>query len=177
MRDFGCADPEGIGTEGAVCGRMAVAADDQQPGQCQSLLGTDDMHNALPRVAQAEQSDVIVAGIGLEVAHHRGNLGIGNSLVASARWHVVIGDAKGELWLCDTPSTLFHLAESVKRAFVYIMSINPEERGSVIAAHNLMHGPKLVDQGLGIAHLPSGSALAVAGSWAVRNSIKPTLRP
>ena len=102
MRDFGRADAERIGAECAVRRRVAVAADDQQPGQGQSLFGPDDMHDALARVAQAEQRDVIVAGIGLEIAHHRRDLGIGNAAGAAARRHVVIGDPEGESRLCDT---------------------------------------------------------------------------
>src|SRR5262249_3770789 len=100
--------------------------------------------------------DVIVAGVRLEVAHHGRDLGIGNPAVPAARRHIMIGDAKGELWLCDTPSASFHLAKSVKRALMDVMPINPEEAGSVVAPHNFMRGPELVDQGLGIAHGPIG---------------------
>jgi len=156
---------------------MAVAADDQQPGECQSLLGAHHVHDALAWIAQAEQRDAIVAGVRLEVAHHRSDLGIGNPAVPAAGRHVVIGHAERELWLCDTPSARFHLAESMKGAFVHVMAVDPEERSPVVAAHNLMCRPKLVDQGLGIAHHPIRSALAVAGSGAVRNSIKPRAQP
>ena len=55
MGDFGRADPEGIGAEGAVGGGVAVAADDQQAGQGHALFGPDHMDNALPGVALAEQ--------------------------------------------------------------------------------------------------------------------------
>ena len=57
MRDFGGADAERIGAERAVGRRVAVAADDQQARQRQALLGADHMHDALPRIVEAEQLD------------------------------------------------------------------------------------------------------------------------
>src|SRR4029079_11163190 len=60
VRDLGRADPEGVGAECTMRGSVAVAADDQQPGECQSLLGSDHVHDALAWVAQAKQRDMIV---------------------------------------------------------------------------------------------------------------------
>ena len=53
MRDFGGADAEGVGAERAMRRGVAVAADDQQAGQGQALLGADDMHDALARIVAA----------------------------------------------------------------------------------------------------------------------------
>ena len=58
MRDFGRADAERIGAESAMRGRVAVAADDQQARQRQSLFGTDHMHDALARIVEPEQRDM-----------------------------------------------------------------------------------------------------------------------
>ena len=74
----------------------------------------------------------------------------------------MIGDGEGEVWFGDRSASLLHLAESMKRAFVHVMAIDPEQRRAVVAAHDLMRSPQLVDQGLGFAHLRQ-VALAVAG--------------
>ena len=101
MRDFRRADAEGVGAERAMRRGVAVAADDQQARQGQSLFGADHMHDALARIVQAEQRDVVFGGVGLEIAHHGGDLGVGDALRAPARRHVMVGDAEGEAGLGD----------------------------------------------------------------------------
>ena len=61
MRHFGRADAKGVGAKRAVGRGVAVAADDQQARQRQSLLGADHMHDALPRIVEAEQLDAVLA--------------------------------------------------------------------------------------------------------------------
>ena len=152
MRDFRRADAERIGAKGAVRGGVAVAADDQQPRQRQSLLGADHMHNALARIAQAEQRDAVFRCIGFEVAHHRRDLRVGDRLAAPACRHVMIGNPEGELRLGGRTAARFHLAEGVKRAFVHVVAVDPEQGRGVLAARDLVRGPELVDQGTGLAH-------------------------
>ena len=48
---LGAADAEGEGAEGAVGARVAVAADDGHARPARAELGTDDVHDAAPRVA------------------------------------------------------------------------------------------------------------------------------
>ena len=67
MRHFGGADAEGVGAERAVGRGVAVAAHDQQARQGQALLGTDDMHDALPGIVQAEQLDAVLGGVLLDL--------------------------------------------------------------------------------------------------------------
>src|SRR5277367_6015104 len=47
VRHLRRADTERIGAKCAVSGGMAVAADDQQAGQSETLLRADDVHDAL----------------------------------------------------------------------------------------------------------------------------------
>src|SRR5262249_56318148 len=49
-------DSERVCAERTVSRCMAVATHNKQPGQGQALLGTDDMHDALARITQTEQS-------------------------------------------------------------------------------------------------------------------------
>src|SRR5579885_3764990 len=125
MGDFGRADAEGIGAEGTMRGGMTVAADDQQAGQRQSLLGADHMDNALARVAQAKQGDVSLSRICFEIPYHGRDLWIGDAGGAAARRLVVIGHAKSEPWLGDRASARFHLAEGVERALVHVVTVDP----------------------------------------------------
>ncbi len=149
MGNFRRADPEGIGAEGAVGGGVAVAADDQQPRQGQALFRPHHVHNALPGIVQAEQRDAAFRRIRFEIAHHGSDLGIGDAGGAPVRRHVMIGDAEGEPRFGHGAPARFHLAEGVERAFVHVMAVDPEQRGAVLAARDLMRRPQLVDQGAG----------------------------
>ena len=155
MRHFGSADAERIGAEGAVGRGVAVAADDQQAGQRQPLFGADDVDDALARIAEAEEVNVAGPRVGIEIADYRRNLGIGNGAVAAARRHVMIGDAEGQARLRQRAAARPHLREGVKRAFMHIMAIDPEEHGAVLAPRDLVRRPQLVDEGLRLAHARS----------------------
>ena len=73
MCDLGGADAEGVGAESAVRGRMTVTAYDQQTRQGQSLFWTDDMNDALARIAQSEKADGMLGRVGLELVDHGGD--------------------------------------------------------------------------------------------------------
>src|ERR1700694_2813847 len=69
MPDFRGADSEGERTERPVRAGMAVAADDGHAGLRRPDLRTDDVHDAAPRVAHAEQLDAELGGVLLELTH------------------------------------------------------------------------------------------------------------
>lgn len=54
MLDLGSAYARGEGTEGAVCGGMAVTADKGGAGQSEALLRADNVDDALTLVAETE---------------------------------------------------------------------------------------------------------------------------
>jgi hypothetical protein len=152
MRDLGSPDAECVGAEGAMGGGVAVAAHDQETGKGQALLRTDHMHDALPRVVQPEQLHAVLCGVLLDLAHHARELGDGNVRARAARRYVVIGDAEGEPGLGHRNAPLGKLAEGVERAFVHVMAVDPQQRVAILAAHNLVGRPDLVDDGLGPIH-------------------------
>jgi hypothetical protein len=84
---------------------------------------------------------MIFCGIRLQILHHRRNFGIGNTLTAPARRDVVIGDAKSQLGLGYGTTARFHLAEGVKRPFMDVVSIDPEQSRAIFASRNLMSVP------------------------------------
>jgi hypothetical protein len=152
MRHFGCADAEGVGAEGAVRRGVAVAANDQQSRQCQALFGTDDMDNALARIAQAKKPDPIAGRVDLELADHVGDRGIGDRVAASAGRHVMVGDAEGQPRLGHGPPAFSDLIEGQKRALVHVVAIHPQQCRAVLAARDLVRRPEFVDGGLRCAH-------------------------
>ena len=76
MGDFGRADAERIGAERAMSRGVAVAADDQQTRQREALLGADHMHDALPRIVEAEQLDPMLRRILFELRTMRAISGL-----------------------------------------------------------------------------------------------------
>ena len=152
MRDFGGADAKGVSAERAVGRGVAVAADDQQARQRQALLGADHMHDALPGIVQPEQLDAMLCRIFLDLAHHPRELGIGDILPRAAGRHVMVGHAEGQARLGDLDAALGQLAEGVERTLMNVVTVDPEQRLAVLAADDLVGGPELVDDGLGLVH-------------------------
>jgi hypothetical protein len=56
--DFTRADAECERTEGAMCGCVAVTADNCRSRQRKALLGTDDVHDTLPLVVEAKVCEI-----------------------------------------------------------------------------------------------------------------------
>ena len=69
VTDLRGADAEGERTEGTVGAGVAVAADDRASGLGEPELGADDVHDATPVVAHAEQLDAELATVVFELAH------------------------------------------------------------------------------------------------------------
>ncbi len=66
MTHFGGADAEGQRAERAVCGGMAVTADDGHAGLGGAQFGSDDMHDAAVLTVPAKQLDAILGAIPLQ---------------------------------------------------------------------------------------------------------------
>lgn len=66
MLDLAGTDTKGKGSESAVGGGVAVAADDGSSGEGEALLGADDVDNALALVAEAEVGEAEVLDVLLE---------------------------------------------------------------------------------------------------------------
>ena len=152
MRDLGGADPECIGAERAVRRGVAVAADDQQARQAQSLFRSDHVHDALSRVVQSEQPDRVLGRIVLDLPHHARDLGIGDIVTRAAGRNVMVGDREGQAGLGHAGTALRQPGECVKGAFMHVMAVDPEQQLAVLAAHDLVRRPQLVDQGARVVH-------------------------
>ena len=102
--DLARADAEGQRAERAVRGRVAVAADDRHARQRASLLGPDDVDDALAGVAHRVQRDPELRGVLAQHLDLAGRDRIGDRLVDVRRRHVVVLGGDGELGSADVPS-------------------------------------------------------------------------
>src|SRR5262249_62227574 len=59
---------------------------------------------------------------------------------------------------------------------MHIVTVDPNETGAVLAAHNFVRRPQFVDYCLGLVHRSRGSALAVASLPRLRNIVMPSSR-
>lgn len=75
MFDFACPDAKGQGSESTMRRSMAVAANDCSAGQSETLLRTDDMHNALSLVSHAKVREVELLNIVFESDALRARVG------------------------------------------------------------------------------------------------------
>ncbi len=144
MGHFRGADAEGIGAERPVGRGVAVATDDQQPGQGQPLLGADHVHDPLARIVEAEQGDTVSRGILLELPHHARDLGIGDVAAGRPGRDVMVGDAEGQPGLRHADTALGELAEGVEGALVHIVAVDPEQRLAVLPLDDGVGGPEPV---------------------------------
>ena len=102
--DLAGADPEREGAERAVRGGVAVAAHDRQPGLGQAELGTDDVHDAPPRVAHPVQLDTELGAVPGEHLHLLGGDGVLDRAVTTGGRVVVVDRRHGEVWAADGPA-------------------------------------------------------------------------
>src|SRR5215470_7322377 len=127
------------------------------------------MHDALAWVTQTEQCYAAFTRIGLKIAYHRRDFGIGDGLIAAVRRHIVVGNSECQPRFGNPATALLHLAESMERTFMHIVPIDPKQRSSVVATHNLMRRPQLVHEGRRLTH--TRSSLTVAALSRVRNIV------
>ena len=137
---------------------MAVAANDQQSRQGQAEFRSDHMDDALPAIVEPEQSNVLIGGIFFELADHARDFGIGNGLAAAARRHIVVGDAERQSRLGNRCAPFGKPAEGVKRAFVHIVAIDPQQ-ALAVALHDFVARPEFVEEGQRRIHADPVSAM------------------
>ena len=142
---------------------MAVAANDQQARQRQAQFRADHMHDALAAVVEPEQRDAVIGGVLSQLADHARDFGIGDRPAAAARRHVMVGDAECQLRLRHRRAALRQPAESVERAFVHVMAVDPKQRLRRLRCTISCADPELVEQGQrrGHAAIPSAAGIAV----------------
>ena len=125
--DLGRADAERQRPEGAVGRRVRVAADDREARQRQPLLRTDDVDDALPRIAGSEERDAPRRGVLAELVDLAPDLRVGDPSGWRAGRHVVISHGDREIGAPDLATRPAKHLERVERALVDEMTVDVEE--------------------------------------------------
>ncbi len=133
--------------EGAVGGGVAVAADDGGAGQRETLLGADDMHDALTAVVLIVIGDTEFLGV---LGHHphlldafRIRIGLG----AVGGRNVVIDHGQRFLRRVNLAPCRAQTFEGLRRGhLVHEMAVDIEQAGAVIGFVDQMIVPDLVVQ-------------------------------
>src|SRR5947207_151430 len=94
MLHLACANAEGEGSESAVSGSVAIAANDGHPGLSEALLRAHHVNDSLLLARQAVTTDAEIAAIGFEL----GNLGGGYFV---QNWESARGCGRGMVGCCD----------------------------------------------------------------------------
>src|SRR6185312_12117136 len=151
--DFRRADAVGERAEGAVRRGVAVAAHDRRAGQCETLLGADDVANALALIELVEIFDAEVFGV---LRHHRDLLGafrIGIWFAAIRRRHVVIDDGERFFRRVYPAARVAQAFERLRtRHLMYEMAIDINEAGTVRLFVDQMVVPDLVVERTRLGH-------------------------
>ena len=109
------------------------------------MLRADDVHDPLPRVFRVDQREAVLECVRREIRDHASDLGRRRYLRSDR--HVVIGNGERQRRLRDGGTALGEFMESVERAFVQEMPVDPDQRIAARARRDDMLVPKLVDDG------------------------------
>ena len=101
MFDFAGANPESQCAEGAVSGRVAIAADDRHARLGQAQLGANDVHDALPRIVEIVQPNAELPAILAERVDLLLRDGVGNRQPPIGGRNIVVRRGRGQLGPAD----------------------------------------------------------------------------
>ena len=136
--DLRGADTKGQRAEGAVRGGMRVTADDGHPRLRRALLRADDMHDALARIAQAEQANAVLIAVPEQCIHLGTRNGIGNTAIAVDGRYVVIGHGKIGIHAPDRAIGQGQPFESLGRGdFVHHVTVDIQQAIAVFFANQV----------------------------------------
>jgi hypothetical protein len=147
MLHLGRADAVRQRAEGAVRRGMAVAADHGHAGKRPALFGADDMHDALPHVADgvvmdAELLGVLVERRDLDAAVLGHLIGI---VAARRRGHVVVGHGDGLVGRAHRAARHAEALEGLRAGdLVHEVAVDIEQAGAVLGLMHEVGVPELV---------------------------------
>ena len=153
MLDFACSDTKGQRTKCTVGCGVAVAAHDGHAGKGASLLGSDDVHDALQRITHREQLDTKLFGV---VTHHF-NLAcrdrVGDGQVNVGRRHVVVFGCNREFRTTNRALRQTQAIESLRAChFMNEVQVDVQKIGFVSGRVHDVAVPNFLGEGGGVAH-------------------------
>ena len=152
--------------ERAMRGRVRIAADHGHARQRGALLRADHVDDALAHVVHPEFEDAEVVAVLVQRLYLQPRDGIRDRLQATValdlrRRHVVVG--RGDVGV-DPPRLAAGQAQALERLrrghLVEDVAVDVEQRRSIIAAHDFVHLPQFVVQGLAGHALPRSGLAA-----------------
>ncbi len=153
MLDLGGADAVGQRTERAVGRGVAVAAHERDAGQRETLLGPDDVDDALPLIELVEIFEPEELRVLGEIRDLRGALRVRIGLVAVGGRHVVVDDAERLLGRAHLAAGEAQPLERLRaRHLVHQVAVDVEEAGAVGLLVDQVVVPDLVVEGAGLGH-------------------------
>ncbi len=150
MLDLGGADTVGQRTEGAVGGSVRVTANHGHARQCRALLRADHVDDALTHVVHLEFEDAEIVAVLVQRLHLNARNLVGNGLqttlaLALGGRHVVVRG--GDVGV-DAPRLAIGQAQPFeglrRRHFVEDVTVDVDQRRTIIATFHLVHFPELV---------------------------------
>ncbi len=146
--DLAGADPEREGPERAVRAGMRVAAHDGHPRLGQAELGTDDMDDALGRVADAVQRDPELGAVGLELVDLGERHGVDERQAPVGGRDRMVGGGDGLAGSTDADAARPQPGERLRtRHLMDEVEVDREDRRRARVLGHDMVGPDLVDDG------------------------------
>ena len=152
MSRLGRADPEGQGAECAVRRGVGIAADQRDAGQGQALLGADNMHDPLPRIAHPHDVEAMALAVLGQMIHQASPVRVLDRPGARVAGDVVVGHAKGQVRPAHRAPIPVQNAEGVEAAVMHQMPVDPQQMRAVIARDDDMRIPDFVEQGQRLGH-------------------------
>ncbi len=145
MLDLAGADAVRECSESAMCGRMAVAADDRRSGKREALFRPDDVNDTLAGVEFVEIFDAERAGVFGQRLDLHPAFGFLDAAAPICGLNVVIDDRQGLTRRSDGPSGDPQALEGLRaRDLVHEMTIDVEEASTVRLAVDDVIVPDLV---------------------------------
>ena len=148
--DLARADAERERAERAVRRRVAVAAHDRHARLGQPLLGADDVHDALERVAHAVEPDAELLAVRGERLDLLARDRVGDAELEADGRHVVVHRRDGQLGPAHAAPVQAQPVEGLRRRdLVHEVEVDVEEVGLAVAAVDDVLLPHLLAQRLG----------------------------
>ena len=146
--DLAGADADGEGSEGSVSAGVAVSADDGFAGKREAQFGTDDVHDALLRIANISKVDAEVGAVGAKSFDLLAGNGIQDVEAMLARGgHVVIHGAEGEFGAANLAIGQAKTFKGLRgRHLMHEMQINVEQGGLAFSLVDDVRLPELVEE-------------------------------
>ena len=165
--DLAGADAEGQRPEGAVRGRVAVAADDRHARLGEPELGADDVDDALAGAAQREERDAELGAVALERLDLGGRERVGDAGLAADGGDVVVDRGERQVGPAHVAAGQAQAVEGLRRGhLVHEVQVDIQEGRLAVGVRraDLVVVPHLLEQRLA-HHTPPAATRSPCSAW------------